>query len=260
MEKSYIYLTPRIGALEPDFLLIDVQRGVLIFETKDWTADYLATINPKEVVAIDAKKYYNPTAINWNQDIGLDMRGRSKIFKQSYRAGKEHLAFSLKYLMEDSSLKKEVEKFYEGSEEIESKTKTVNSLVFVEGQFQEVIRQVNSLLNEGYIYSDILILANTWKEAKRFYAYLPPYLKEKSKVSKDVEEGIMNITTYHSSKGLENKISFLLNVDTIHEKKLLYVGTTRASEKLYIHSTSFSRGVGQSLKNLVSLDYELSSL
>jgi len=108
------------------------------------------------------------------------------------------------------------------------------------------------LLNEGYVYSDILILANTWQEAKRFYGYLPPYLKEKAKVLKNVEEGMMNIMTYHSAKGLENKISILLNVDTIHEKKLLYVGTTRASEKLYIHSSSFSKGVGKDLMALVS--------
>jgi len=60
----------------------------------------------------------------------------------------------------------------------------------------------------------------------------------------------MNITTYHSSKGLENKIAILLNVDTIHEKKLLYVGTTRASEKLYLHSTSFQKGIGKKLMAL----------
>ena len=193
---------------------------------------------------------YNPTAINWSQDIGLDMRGRAKIFKQSYRAGKEHLDFSLKYLMGDDSLKKEVEKFYEGSEKIESKTESKNSLVFVEGQFSEVVNSISKLLNEGYHYEDILILANTWQEAKRFYGYLPPYLKEKSKVLKNVEENMMNITTYHSAKGLENKISILLNVETIHEKKLLYVGTTRASEKLYMHSSSFAKGVGKALREL----------
>ncbi|HIP26384.1 MAG TPA: DUF2075 domain-containing protein [Flavobacteriaceae bacterium] len=193
---------------------------------------------------------YNPKAINWNQDIGLDMRGRSKIFKQSYRAGKEHLDFSLKYLMSDESLKSEVEKFYEGSDKIESKTEVQNALLFIEGQFTEVVNKISGLLNEGYVYSDILILANTWQEAKCFYGYLPPYLKEKSKVLKNVEEGIMNIMTYHSSKGLENKISILLNVDKIHEKKLLYVGTTRASEKLYLHSSSFAKGVGKDLRAL----------
>jgi len=193
---------------------------------------------------------YNKKAINWSKDIGLDMRGRSKIFKQSYRAGKEHLDFALKYLMSDESLKKEVEKFYEGSEKIESKTESKNSLQFVEGQFTEVVSHISTLLNDGYSYSDILILANTWNEAKRFESYLPPYLKENVKVLKNVEEEIMNIITYHSAKGLENKIAILLNVDSIHEKKLLYVGTTRASEKLYLHSSSFAKGVGKALKEV----------
>jgi len=194
---------------------------------------------------------YNPKAINWSKDIGLSMSGRSKIFKQSYRAGKEHLEFSLKYLMTDSSLKSEVERFYEGSDTIGSETNEQNSLFFIEGQFESVINRIGTLLNEGYDFSDILILVNTWKEAKRFYGYLPPYIKERAKVLKDVEEGLMNITTYHSAKGLENKIAILLNVDTIHEKKLLYVGTTRASEKLYLHSSSFLRGVGEELMQLV---------
>lgn len=194
---------------------------------------------------------YNPTAINWSQDIGLDMRGRAKIFKQSYRAGREHLDFSLRYLMSDDSLKKEVEKFYEGSEKIESKTECQNSLQFIEGQFSEVVNTISSLLNEGYLYADILILANTWQEAKRFYEYFPPYLKEKSKVLKNVEENILNITTYHSSKGLESRVVILLNVDTINERKLLYVGTTRASDKLFIHASSFDKGVGKELRDLV---------
>jgi len=75
-------------------------------------------------------------------------------------------------------------------------------------------------------------------------------LKENAKVLKNVEDNMMNIMTYHSAKGLENKISILLNVDSIHEKKLLYVGTTRASEKLYLHSSSFAKGVGKALKEV----------
>ena len=194
---------------------------------------------------------YNPTAINWSKDIGLDMRGRSKIFKQSYRAGKEHLTFALKYLMEDKTLKREVEKFYDGSNNIDSKVELKNSIVFIEGQFKEVINHISNLLNSSYIFSDILILANTWSEAKRFYSYLPPYIKEKSDVLKDIKDEIINITTYHSSKGLESRVVILLNIDTIHEKKLLYVGTTRASEKLYIHSSSFSRGIGKELRRVI---------
>ncbi len=193
---------------------------------------------------------YNPKAINWSNDIGLDMRGRAKIFKQSYRAGKEHLSFALKYLMSDESLKKEVEKFYDGSNDIESKTSVNEGIVFIEGQFEELIKKITDVLNEGYLYGDILVLVNTWSEANRFYGYLPPHLKQNAKVSKKIEDGLLNIVTYHSSKGLESKVAILLNIDTIHEKKLFYVGATRASEKLYIHSTSFNSKVGKALKKL----------
>ncbi|WP_370574610.1 ATP-binding domain-containing protein [Methanomethylovorans sp.] len=44
------------------------------------------------------------------------------------------------------------------------------------------------------------------------------------------------ITTYHSSKGLENNVCILLNIDWLDNRKLIYVGLTRASEKLYVHS------------------------
>ncbi len=194
---------------------------------------------------------YNPTAINWRNDIGLDMRGRAKIFKQSYRTGKEHLSFALKYLMSDDSLKREVEKFYDGSENIESKTSVEEGIIFIEGEFKEVVKNITDALNDGYLYEDILILANSWSEANRFYNYLPPHLKQSAKVTKKIEENLLNIVTYHSSKGLENKITILLNIDTIHEKKLLYVGATRASQKLYIHSSSFDSNVGKELKKLL---------
>ena len=65
-DEAYIYLTPRVGGLEPDFLLIDAKRGVVVFETKDWSRNYLKTINPKEVIGVDGKKYHNP-AFRTNQ-------------------------------------------------------------------------------------------------------------------------------------------------------------------------------------------------
>lgn len=199
---------------------------------------------------------YNPNAINWSEDIGLDMRGRARIFKESYRAGKEHLTLALQYLMKDNSLQKEIEKFYEGSENIESKSNIQGSLFFIDGQFGDVVATINTLISKGgYNPSDILVLANSWKEAERFHAYLPKPLQKNAKVVKDIEENLMNIITYHSSKGLESKITILLNIDTIHERKLVYVGMTRASEQLYIHSTDFTRGIGKTLKELNANKY-----
>ena len=53
------------------------------------------------------------------------------------------------------------------------------------------------------------------------------------------------LTTYHSSKGLEAKVVFLVAIDKIFvsdfeaeqlKRKIIYVGMTRASERLYIYN------------------------
>ena len=60
----------------------------------------------------------------------------------------------------------------------------------------------------------------------------------------DIEDNII-ITTYHSSKGLEASVVFMVEVDKVYvgeseseqlKRKLIYVGMTRASERLYIYS------------------------
>jgi len=69
------------------------------------------------------------------------------------------------------------------------------------------------------------------------YRNLDDSIKHVAKVSKKVDENKLLITTYHSSKGLENKVCILLNIDKLADnKRLIYVGLTRASERLYIHS------------------------
>lgn len=71
------------------------------------------------------------------------------------------------------------------------------------------------------------------------YQKLDDQLKLISIASKEIEPNKMTITTYHSSKGLECKVCLLLNIDNLSDKKLVYVGMTRASEKLCIHSCSY---------------------
>ena len=71
----------------------------------------------------------------------------------------------------------------------------------------------------------------------------------------------MILTTYHSSKGLESKVAVLADVDGVarlgyqgltetRKRKLVYVGLTRASEKLLIHSNSEDGQYYQKLKSL----------
>lgn len=104
----------------------------------------------------------------------------------------------------------------------------------------------------GYKYKDILVLADSWKVAEDFQKILSPSIRNYVKIGKDIDEECLNVTTYHSSKGLENKIVILLNINNIDDKKLIYVGMTRASERLYIHSDSYEFGNAYILKELAS--------
>ena len=44
--------------------------------------------------------------------IGINMQGRSKFLKTSYRSARQHLSLALMFLRNDDRLKKEVNNFY----------------------------------------------------------------------------------------------------------------------------------------------------
>lgn len=196
---------------------------------------------------------YNPNNHTW-KSLGIKVHGgmRSTLLKHTYRSGKSQIELALDFLMGDSKLKKEVETFYEGREGIDSKTDLDDQIVFLEGGYEVINNVLEQLIyKEGYKPWEILILARTHKETNDLYDALNKTLKDKCKATKDVCENKCTITTYHSSKGLESKICILVNVcnlpnklstkfsKEIEEKKLLYVGMTRASHRLYIHATNY---------------------
>ncbi len=196
---------------------------------------------------------YNSSITNWKQDIGIDMRGKSKILKKSYRSASDHIKLSLEFLKTDADLQSEVIKFYDGEEGIENVNISSNSIGFFEGYYKEIDILLDKLINGlGYKYKDILVLADSWKVAEDFQKILSPSIRNYVKIGKDIDEECLNVTTYHSSKGLENKIVILLNINNIDDKKLIYVGMTRASERLYIHSDSYEFGNAYILKELAS--------
>lgn len=76
---------------------------------------------------------YNSSITNWKQDIGIDMRGKSKILKKSYRSASDHIKLSLEFLKTDADLQSEVIKFYDGEEGIENVNISSNSIGFLKG-------------------------------------------------------------------------------------------------------------------------------
>jgi ATP-dependent exoDNAse (exonuclease V) beta subunit len=145
--------------------------------------------------------------------------------------------------MSDKKLAVDVDKFYEGRNEIGHVSDESGSLSFLHGTNSAIINHIFALTNQGgYSLSEILILTPNWSIADEIFERIPQSIKKKTRVSKHFREDEMIITTYHSSKGLERKVVILVDVDSIKEKKVLYVGVTRASEALYIHSYVKQKG------------------
>lgn len=193
---------------------------------------------------------YNPNTQNW-KSLGLNVQGRSKLLKSSYRAGSSHINLALNYLMKDETTKKEVETFYEGKNGICCNFDIENNIEFVKGSIKVINDTLKKLhADPNYNPDDILILVLRNDLKNEIYKSLDEDVKVNTIVSKNIQENKTSFTSYHSSKGLETKICILVGVDAVKDRKLLYVGMTRASEKLIIHS--FSDKGGPIFKELVN--------
>jgi|GEM_PF-643828 len=203
---------------------------------------------------------YNKKEHSW-KSLGVNIVGRSKLLKTSYRSGSNHVNLALDYLMKDEKLRKEVTQFYEGRNNIVCNCEIDNNIDFIKGNIDVVNKYLKSLFSDKeYNPEDVLILVPTAKGkngTEDIYKNLDEQLKVISKATKDRSGDKMDVITYHSSKGLECKVCVLMNVDAINDKKLLYVGMTRASEKLCIHS--FSKDGGPTFNQLLSCYSDMTS-
>lgn len=208
---------------------------------------------------------YNNKDVSW-KSIGLDMRGRSKLLKTSYRSANEHMALALNFLRNDKKLRDEVDKFYKDDESDNTLSSVSNgSVKTITGNFSMIGDKIIELKKIGYKNEDFLILAGTrslCEEIKNSCSerirYEMQYVWDLD--SNNIRDNIV-VTTYHSSKGLEAKVVFLTTIDSIYngndienqmKRKTVYVGMTRASEKLYIHSRLNKSGeLSREIRNLL---------
>ncbi len=206
---------------------------------------------------------YNNSDHSW-KSLGIDMRGRSSLLKKSYRAGSQHIDLALNFLKQEKKLEEEVNKFYCPMSELSFENEMKDGVSFIEGSYEDISNKVYELIKrKGYKPEDILILCREGKDCENIQKKLNREIRQKVKVTKNITEGYLIITTYHSSKGLEAPIVFLVDVDKFERmeleqndiklRKLLYVGMTRSSEHLYIHAGSYDKpSFGQVLRNEIS--------
>ncbi len=169
------------------------------------------------------------------------MRGRAKLLQSSYRVTKEHIHFGLSLLQKDKKYSKEVERFYEDGKDILLKNMTKNSIRLIEGDYEDIAQYIQYLLDKNFSYSDILVLAPAKRIMNKVKSLLPLNIQKNIITSKDICDDKMIFSTYHSSKGIESKITIVIDIDKIEDRKLLYVVSTRASYKLVLHSFDFEK-------------------
>ncbi len=120
----------------------------------------------------------------------------------------------------------------------------------------QIINYINKLIRvDNYFYNDILIVCQSKSKCERIKSMLPSNMRYNCKFVKDADKEDMDCcmltSTYYSAKGLESKVVILVDVDwfsknldmnkEIMDRKLIYVGMTRASEKLIIHGKNFNK-------------------
>lgn len=179
--------------------------------------------------------------ITWSsyKEIGINIQGRSKLLKTPYRTNQNHLDFALKFLSNNDVLAKDISNFYE-IEKLNNFSNNGNSIDLVEGSPASISSYVAQLTNKlDILPEDILILCHTNYECREMLKALPNNIASQFDSGKEPKEGRGLITTYHSSKGLESKYCILYKVDKFEVEKtnrtLMYVGMTRASEKLIVN-------------------------
>ena len=217
-------------------------NAVLVDEYQDFHTDWFElckkickkTSDGKENLFFAGDRLQRIYDITWNsyKEIGINIQGRSKLLKIPYRTNPNHMDFALKFLSIDEILAKDIRHFYE-LENLNSVSILNNNIYTLKGSINDII------IKQNISPEDILILCHSQSECKNILNSLPLNLQSQFITGKipTIHQGL--ITTYHSSKGLEAKYCILTKVEKFEINKknriLMYVGMTRASEKLIIH-------------------------
>lgn len=188
------------------------------------------------------------------KEIGINIQGRSKLLKKSYRTNPNHMDFALKFLSLGKGLQQEISKFYE-LDRLNIVKPMENHVNLIQGDALVINKYLKEMIYNISIYpSDILVLCHNKYEINSVISSMSSELRQKIVTGKNPVDGKTLITTYHSSKGLEAKYCILFSVDSFNQdnknRTLMYVGMTRASKKLFIHygtNTGFAKEINEIL-------------
>jgi hypothetical protein len=276
-----------IEKLERKEAILPTYDAVLIDEGQDFEADWLRLVSllinedtQSLLLVEDRAQTIYQRKRSYLQDTGFSFQGRSKVLSINYRNTQQIVKFAWDFYREHSLFKnKVVNRDLEGEIIAPQSTKRrgpepgiVKAANFSE-EMKIVARSIKKLHIEKKVpFEDILILYRVKRThqlpiidlIKRSLqdAGLPFYWMTENDVSKrsyQKDDRTIKISTIDSSKGLDFRAVFIVNVDSMpfpleqnkeREVSLLYIGMTRAKEYLcisYSGESEFTRYLDQKL-------------
>jgi hypothetical protein len=254
-----------LEALDAETVTPAQYHAVLIDEAQDfaptWFQVALRLLKPETnqlfIVADGTQRIYR-RAFSW-ASLGIDIRGsRSRLLTHSYRNTYEILATAYQ-VIHDADMRREMESW--GEEVIEPemvKERMPRGPLPVLLQFSDpaseyahLVTEIRQLLNGGFQPADILVAGRRWSivndlaETLRMHDIPASIMTQTPSLS----DPSVKVSTLHSTKGLEFPVVFICGLEALNddqagehrvemveaeERRLLYVGMTRARERLYV--------------------------
>ncbi|OLS40719.1 nuclease-related domain-containing DEAD/DEAH box helicase [Bacillus sp. MRMR6] len=263
--------------IERNEAILPTYDAVLIDEGQDFEADWLRLVSllinadtQSLLLVEDRAQTIYQRKRSYLQDTGFSFQGRSKVLSINYRNTQQIVKFAWDFYREHSMFKNKVRNRELEGEIIapqSTKRKGPEPGLIKAANFSDemkiVARSIKKLhLDRKVPLEDILILYRV----KRTHQYpiidlikrslneaeLPFYWiteNDTSKRSYEKNDGKIKISTIDSSKGLDFRAVFIVNVDSMpfpleenkeREVSLLYIGMTRAKEYLCLSYTGVS--------------------
>jgi hypothetical protein len=270
-----------IEKVEKKEAILPLYDAILIDEGQDFEAEWLRLVSllinedTQSLLLVEdrAQTIYKGKR-SYMQDTGLSFQGRSKILSINYRNTSQIVKFAWDFYREFSMFKnKVVNRNLEGEIIAPQSTKRKGpeaGIIKAANFFEEmriVTKQIKKLHEEMKVpLDDMLILYRVKRTHKHPIidtikrtlndSGLPFYWITENDTSKrtfEQEDGKVKISTIDSSKGLDFRAVFIVNVDSMpfpleddreREVSLLYIGMTRAKEYLclsYSGESEFTR-------------------
>lgn len=192
--------------------------------------------------------------------IGYDMSGKSRILSKNYRTTTEISKAAYALIEHDEDIKNNLDFVKPSLIDRSGHPPIYRAFLDTKQQAKYIVNEIERLKND-YDYKDICIIAKEKQLLKSTeetlnLADIP--VKNLSSKEIDFNSEAVKLTTMHSIKGLEFKVVFLINLDEgiipnttfqiedegpnlSEERKLLYVGMTRANDLLYMTSSNYEK-------------------